>query len=294
MLRFGIYTLPTEPFGVLAERWRAAEAMGFDQLWLPDHSRHFRHAELPWFEGSTALAAAALATTRIRLGPLVANPILRPPQLLAREAHALDHLSGGRLEIGIGTGIARFDHAAMGTEAPSAGERARRFAEYVEVVDGLLRAGPPGHRHEGDFFRSASPPLTPPAAQRPRPPIVIGGQAPTVLRTAARLGDAWNTHGPFGASVEEIAEITAQQNRRLDEMLAGHGREPGALRRSLLLYGPLEVWEPGADASDRFGRTVERFRAAGMREFVLFWPADEARRPELERIATDLIPRMRD
>ena len=293
-MRFGIYTLPTQPFGVLAERWRAAEAMGFDQLWLPDHSRHFRHSDLPWFEGFTTLAAAALATTRIRLGPLVSNPILRAPQLLAREAHALDHLSGGRLEIGIGTGIAQFDHAAMGTEPPSARARARRFAEYVEVVDGLLRAGAAGHRHQGDFFRSASPPLTPPAPQRPRPPLVIGGQAPTVLRTAARFGDAWNTHGPFGASVEKIAEITAQQNRTLDELLAASGREAGALRRSLLLYGPLDVWEPGAGAGDRFCRTVGRFRAAGMREFVLFWPADEALRTELERIATDLIPRLRD
>lgn len=294
MLRFGIYTLPTQPFGVLAERWRAAEEMGFDQLWLPDHSRHFQQPHLPWFEGFTTLAAAALATTRIRLGPLVSNPILRAPQLVAREAHALDHLSAGRLEIGIGTGIAPFDHAAMGTDPLSAGARARRFAEYVEVVDGLLRAGASGHRHDGDFFRSASPPLTPPTPQRPRPPIVIGGQAPTVLRTAARFGDVWNTHGPFGATVEQIAGITAQQNRMVDELLSTYGRAPSALRRSLLLYGPLDVWTPGGRAGDRLSRMVERFRGAGAREFVLFWPAHESLRPELERIATDVIPRMRD
>ena len=292
-MRFGVYILPDTPFDEFRARCRAAEALGFDQLWTADHTTDFRRPGAPWFDCFVTLAVAAQSTERVRLGPLVANPIVRTPQLLAREAHALDHLSGGRAEIGIGTGIAGFDHRAMGSEAPSARARVRRFAEYVEVVDVLLRSDPGGVEHGGDHYRAASPPLNPPTPQRPRPPILIGGQAPTVLRTAARLGDVWNTHGPFGAAFDDIVDITRRQNRELDEMLSGYGRAPDELRRSVLLYGPLELWTPGVDARDRLQRTGERFAAAGTREFILSWPPDVARTAEFERLATDVIPGLR-
>lgn len=103
------------PFAELEERARNAEALGFQTVYVPDHSRPWRHDPVPgglWFDGWTVLAALAAATSTVRLGPLVANPVLRPPDLLVREALALDHLSGGRLQLGMGTGIAGFDHEA--------------------------------------------------------------------------------------------------------------------------------------------------------------------------------------
>jgi alkanesulfonate monooxygenase SsuD/methylene tetrahydromethanopterin reductase-like flavin-dependent oxidoreductase (luciferase family) len=93
-------------------------------LWVADHSADTRtdssggHRDLDgtWFDGWTVLAVMAQQTTRIRIGTLVSNPVLRPPALLAKEALTVDHLSEGRLELGIGTGIEPIDHATMGLE----------------------------------------------------------------------------------------------------------------------------------------------------------------------------------
>lgn len=123
---------------------------------------------------------------------------------------------------------------------------------------------------EGSFYRTAGAPTAPGPVQRPRPPLTVGGQSPTVRRVAAERADCWNTHGPFGRSVDDIVEVTGEQNRELDEHCARLGRDPRALRRALLLYGPLDPWSTGADPVE----LVDRFHAVGMREFVLFWPPE--------------------
>jgi alkanesulfonate monooxygenase SsuD/methylene tetrahydromethanopterin reductase-like flavin-dependent oxidoreductase (luciferase family) len=105
------------PFPELIERARTAEALGFDTIYVPDHSRPWRHDPIPggiWFDGWTVLTAFGAATSRARVGTLVTNPVLRPPGLVVRQALAVDHLSSGRLQLGIGTGIAGFDHQATG------------------------------------------------------------------------------------------------------------------------------------------------------------------------------------
>ena len=105
------------PFPELIDRARTGEALGFDTIYVPDHSRPWRHDPTPgglWFDGWTVLSAFASATSTVRVGTLVTNPVLRPPGLVVREALAVDHLSSGRLQLGIGTGIAGFDHEATG------------------------------------------------------------------------------------------------------------------------------------------------------------------------------------
>jgi alkanesulfonate monooxygenase SsuD/methylene tetrahydromethanopterin reductase-like flavin-dependent oxidoreductase (luciferase family) len=287
-LRFGILVHADAPFPILIERWRRAEALGFDQLWVADHSADYRDLGGHWFDAWTTLALMATTTTRIRIGTLVSNPILRHPALLAREAVAVDHLSGGRLELGIGTGIAGFDHAATGTPYWSPRERVARFAEYVEVVDGLLRRAPDGEPFEGRYYQTGGAPIVPAAVQRPRPPLTVGGQSPTVRRVAAARADCWNTHGPYDRSAAEILEITRRQNRELDELCAASGRAPAALRRSLLLYDALDAWA----SPDAFERVVSEFRAAGVSEFVAFWPADD-QLALFERVATGVVPALR-
>jgi alkanesulfonate monooxygenase SsuD/methylene tetrahydromethanopterin reductase-like flavin-dependent oxidoreductase (luciferase family) len=287
-VRFGVYVLQDAPFPILIERWRRAEELGFDQLWLADHSGDFRHLGGHWFDGWTTLAVMATVTTRIRIGMLVSNPILRHPALLAREAVAVDHLSGGRLELGIGTGIAGFDHAAMGSAYWPPRERATRFAEYVEVVDGLLRRPPRSEPFAGRYYRAGGAPIVPSPVQHPRPPITVGGQSPTVRRVAAAHADCWNTHGPFDRSAAEILEITRRQNHELDELCAATGRNPAELRRSLLLFDVLDAWV----TPDAFERIVSEFREAGMHEFVVFWPADD-QWALFERVATKVLPALR-
>ena len=295
-MRFGIEVPQDAPFPTLVERWQRVEELGFDHLWVADHSADtrtdhsgdYRNLDGTWFDGWTALAVMAKETTRIRIGTLVSNPVLRPPALLAKEALTIDHLSGGRLELGIGTGIEPLDHATMGLGYWSAQERVARFSEYVEVVDGLLRSPSRAYAFEGRYYRTRQAAMGPPPLQRPRPPITVGGQSPTVLRVAAERADCWNTAGPLGLGVDEILETTRRQNDRLDEMCDAFGRVPTEVRRSLFLVGALDAWA-SPDAAEKI---VRRFGEIGIGEFVLFWPPD-GRLDLLEHVAREVIPSLR-
>ena len=161
-MRFGIEVPQDAPFPALVERWQRAEEMGFDYLCVADHSADtrtnlsgdYRNLDGTWFDGLTVLAVMAKETNRIRIGTLVSNPILRPPALLAKEALTVDHLCGGRLELGIGMGIEPLDHTAMGIAYWSPQERAARFSEYVEVVDGLLSTPSRAYVFEGRYYHT--------------------------------------------------------------------------------------------------------------------------------------------
>lgn len=287
-LRFGVYVLQDAPLPVLRGRWREAEELGFDDIWLADHARDFRRPSGHWFDAWATLAVMATEMARARIGTLVSNPVLRPPAMLARLATTVDHLSGGRLELGIGTGIAGFDHDATGTPYWPIDERLARFAEYVAIVDDLLRHAPKPISYEGRFHRSAGLGIEPAPLQRPRPPLTVGGQSPTVLRVAAERADCWNTHGPFGRSVDEILEITRRQNVRLDQLCREHGRDPAEVRRALLLYDALDAWAN----PDAFDKIVSAFRDIGVTEFVVFWPLD-SQRALFERAALESIPALK-
>lgn len=280
-LRFGVLALQDAPLATQRERWRLVEKLGFDDLHVADHTRDFRHAAGPWLEGWSVLTAMALATERVRIGTLVSNPIIRPPGLLALQAATVDRLSGGRLELGIGRGIAAFDHAAMGVGPWRPRERSARFAEYVAVVDGLLRERG-RFSFAGRYHATSGMALEPGPLQRPRPPITVAGQAGAVLGVAAERADCWNTHGPFGRTAAEILELTSLQNARLDALCRARGRDPLTLRRSLLLFGSLDAWA----SPNAFADIVERFVAAGVGEFVVLWPGDD-RVSLIERAAAE-------
>lgn len=267
-VRLDILIPQDAPMGELVERWQRAEELGFEAAYVADHTGDYRDLDGWWFDGWTVLAHVAAHTSRIRVGTLVANPLLRHPAQLVQQAIAVDHLSHGRLELGIGTGIAPFDHDAVGEPVVGSTQRGARLVEYVEVVEGLLRTGDRSFRYDGQFYRTAGAPTSPGPIQQPRPPITVGGQSPTVLQVAARHADCWNTHGPFGRTVEEIAELTAAQSERLDRLCESHDRDPAAVRRSVLLFGPLDPWTSDIDAAD----VVARFRQAGIHDFVAFWP----------------------
>ena len=130
--------------------------------------------------------------------------------------------------------------------------------------------------------------MGPPPVQRPRPPITVGGQSPTVLRVAAERADCWNTAGPLGLGIDEILEITRRQNDRLDEMCLALGRDPTELRRSLFLVGAMDAWA----TPDALEKIVQRFVEIGISEFVLFWPPDEYLNL-FEHVATEVIPALR-
>jgi alkanesulfonate monooxygenase SsuD/methylene tetrahydromethanopterin reductase-like flavin-dependent oxidoreductase (luciferase family) len=291
-VRLGIAIDLDAPVEELRRRAEDAEQRGFDVVYAPDHSRDWRFEEVPagavWFDALTLLTVFAAATSRTRIGTLVANPVLRPPDLLAREAIALDHVSDGRMELGIGTGIAPFDHRATGTPAWSFAERVDRFDEYVEVVDGLLRAGigagnGGAFTFSGRFYRTDHDGL-PLSVQQPRLPITLGGSSVRVRRAAVRRAECWNTHGRWGVAPEGALDDVVSLNREVDAECERQGRDPATLRRSVLLFGALDPWR----APGELARLVDTAGGGGYEEFVVLWPWDPARRKVFDADTADL------
>jgi alkanesulfonate monooxygenase SsuD/methylene tetrahydromethanopterin reductase-like flavin-dependent oxidoreductase (luciferase family) len=138
-IRFGICTDQNLPFETLVERWRYFERLGFDSVWDCDHFNQPSRPTGPYFEGWTLLAALAACTERIRVGVLVSCNTFRHPALLAQQAVTVDHVSGGRLELGFGAGWYEPEHERIGIAFPVPGELVSRFRESVHVVDSLLR-----------------------------------------------------------------------------------------------------------------------------------------------------------
>ena len=269
--RYGILTFATGPFADVARQWRDVEALGFDTAWVVDVLTYPGRVD---YDSWTLLAALARETSRIRVGTLVTQIPYRHPVLLAAQAITLDHVSGGRLELGVGAGGAAIDTAAFGLEVWSPGEKVARLGEQLEMLDQLLR----GERLDfaGRYYRAEGAPLARPV-QRPRPPLVVAAQAKGSLRHAARFADVWNSMGGQPGSntgqppipLTDAVDRTRDQSRLLDEYCREFGRDPQAIRRSVLA---LRVDPTPVSSLDAFDEWVGRYEEQGMQEFVFYWP----------------------
>ncbi|MEA2582101.1 MAG: hypothetical protein QOF33_186 [Thermomicrobiales bacterium] len=280
-LGFGICTDQNLPWQTLVDRWRLFEELGFDSVWDCDHFQQPSRPQGPYFEGWTLLAALAAQTTRIRIGVLVSCNTFRHPALLAKEAVTVDHISDGRLELGIGAGWYVPEHETFGLDFPPTPELVGRFREAVEIVDLLMRQDVTSY--QGQYYQLDEAPFRPGPIQKPRPPLTLGAHGPKMLRIVAEYADRWNSHG----SVGEIA----QRNAILDEHCSAIGRDPQAIIRSL--YGwstllPADPWQ----SVDAFDEVVGRYREVGINEFIIDAPGDD-QLDVLERVAADALPRLR-
>lgn len=304
-LQIGIGVDQNIPVATLYERWRLIEALGFDSIWDFDHLNQPSAPDGPYFESWTLLAALALTTSRVRLGVLVSSNTFRHPAMLARQAITLDHLSNGRLDVGMGAGWFAQEHARFGIEFPAPGERVARFREAVEVVDRLLREERASY--EGRYYRLDDAVSLPRPIQQPRPPLMLAGHGPRMLRIVAQYADAWNSFG----SPAEIRE----RNAILDAHCADLGRDPATIDRSL--YGwatqnPQDSWAEDRaggwaaglaqgrtllpndpwDSPQAFHDLIAVYREAGLNHFVIDAPKP-TQLDTLERVATDILPRLR-
>jgi alkanesulfonate monooxygenase SsuD/methylene tetrahydromethanopterin reductase-like flavin-dependent oxidoreductase (luciferase family) len=227
-LRFCAYQYQHLPLDALRRRWRDAEQQAFDVVWNcdtivePDRPRHMM------FDGPTTLAMMAAETSRIRVGTLVSSLYFREPVTVAKAAMTLDHLSGGRVEVALGVGDPSAGSAAAAvTRSPT--EQVARFAEFVEVVDLLLRQEVT--TYTGTYYRYDNAETIPLPLQRPRPPITIAAHGPKMLRIAARYGDGWSSWGGYGVQTEhDFYTVTAQRCVRFDELAVELGRDPRQIR----------------------------------------------------------------
>jgi probable F420-dependent oxidoreductase len=179
--RFGIQATS----GASRERWREQalriEALGYSALLMPDH-----YASAP-LAPMVALAFAAEATDTLRVGMLVLGNDYKHPATVAKEAATLDALSGGRLEFGLGAGWMVADYAALGLQYDAPGTRIDRLGEAVAIVKAAWAPGP--FDFAGRHYNVSAYDGLPKPVQAPRPPIILGGGAPRVLRLAGREAD---------------------------------------------------------------------------------------------------------
>jgi alkanesulfonate monooxygenase SsuD/methylene tetrahydromethanopterin reductase-like flavin-dependent oxidoreductase (luciferase family) len=280
-LRFGICTDQNMPWATTVERWRLFESLGFDSVWDCDHFTQPSRPGGHYYEGWTLLAALAALTERIRIGVLVSCNTFRHPALVAHEAVTVDHVSNGRLEVGLGAGWYVPEHQTFGLDFPRPAVLVARFGEAVEIVDQLLRQQT--LTFEGEHYQVRDAAIRPGPIQQPRPPLTLGAHGPKMLRIVARYADAWNSFG----TVDEMRT----RNEILDEACDGIGRDPDEIVRSLYGWAALMPSDPWASV-DAFHDMVGRYRAVGVNEFIIDQP-----RPEqfdvLERIAANAIPPLR-
>ncbi|NBM17535.1 LLM class flavin-dependent oxidoreductase [Streptomyces sp. GC420] len=272
------------------EVWRRAEELGFHGGYTYDHLSWRSFRDGPWFGALPTLTAAAAATSRIRLGTLVTSPNFRHPVTLAKELISLDDVSDGRVTLGVGAGGSGFDATALGQEPWSSRERADRFAEFVPLLDRLLREEVVSE--EGVFYSADEVRNIPGCVQRPRLPFAVAATGPRGLRLAARHGQAWVTTGDpklyeTGTPEQSLAAIGGQL-ARLGAACEEAGRDAGELDKILLAgFTP----DRPLDSFQAFVDFAGRHRALGFTEIVVHWPIPDsvfaADEKLFERIATE-------
>ena len=233
-LRFQAMTIPNTSWDALLARYQNIEELGFDIAGMADHFVDWSNPPSPWFDLWTHAAAVAASTSRVKLSTCVAQIPLRNPAMCARQALSVDHISNGRLELGLGLGLTIDpSYAMMGIPNWDNKERAARFVEYVEIVDQLLTNEVTSYK--GKFYEVNEAVMNPRPLQKPRPPIMIAAMGPVMLKNAARYADIWNSIS-FAEDFEDQMKETRHRMELIDEHCAAIGRDPDTLRRSYLMF----------------------------------------------------------
>jgi F420-dependent oxidoreductase-like protein len=219
--------------GVTWEQWlalaRACETLGFDGLFRSDHYLSFdRPGERGTLDAWTTLAGLASVTERIRLGTMVSPATFRHPSVLAKSVITADHISGGRVELGMGAGWFAREHEAFGFPFASDAMRFDVFAEQVEIVHRLWDREENEVTFEGAHYQLDAVQALPKGVQEPHPPLVLGGGAgPRAAALAARWADEYDV-----VYVDPVETRAARD--RLAASCEAIGRNPDSLRLSLM------------------------------------------------------------
>jgi len=234
--------------------WRLADESGFDHVWDFDHFASIGAGgpDRPVYEGWALQAAMAEATKRVRIGCMVTGNTYRNPALLAKLAVTVDHLSGGRLEFGIGAAWAAIEHSMYGLEGLD--HRVGRLSESLQIIRSLWTEE--RTNFDGRYYKMTDAIANPKPIQKPYPPIWIGASGPTTIRLVARHADVWNIGGGEPDRVSELTQI-------LEEACTAIGRDSSAIRRSIQLR-----WD-GSDAP-KLVEQCARYHELGITEQIIY------------------------
>jgi len=254
----------------LRDVWRIADDAGFDHVWGFDHFAAIMGDPMrPVHEGWILLGAMAEATRRTHIGLIVTGNSYRHPGVLAKMATTVDHLSGGRLEMGIGAGWAQVEHEMLGLHYGTMGGRINRLGEACEI---LLRLWSEEKvTYEGRYYKLIEAIHEPKPIQKPHPPLWVGGAGEMkTLKVVARYADVWNPNRPDRDEVTRLSGV-------LDGYCAEIGRDPATIRRSANLR-----WD-GTDLDALVGDATEWVRRGFTELVILVSGPDSA--AQAERVA---------
>jgi F420-dependent oxidoreductase-like protein len=255
--------------------WRIADEGGFDHLWDFDHLASIgpQGPDGPVYEGWALQAAMAEATKRVRIGCMVTGNTYRHPVVLAKLAVTVDHLSGGRLDFGIGAAWAEIEHQMYGIGGLD--HRVGMLSESLQVIKSLFTNE--RTNFDGRYYKLKDAIANPKPVQKPHPPIWIGAQGDSTLRLTARHADVWNISGGD-------PEFVAPLIRKFEDACGAVGRDPGEVRRSIQ-FG----WE-GKDIGE-LTEAAGKYYELGVTELVVYLRGNHPERLA-DRIA-EVLPELR-
>ena len=228
-MRFSFWPVARQPWDDVLSLARHVEATGWDGIWYADHFMpNTADASDPCHEVCTTIAGLAACVPRIRIGSLVIGNTYRHPAVVAKMAATIDHISGGRLVLGMGAGWQENEHLAYGIAFYTVGERLRRLDEACQVIKSLFSER--RSNFEGRYYRLEDAPLEPKPIQKPLPLMIGGGGEKVTLRIVARLADEWNVWGDVDRLRQKMAV--------LDGHCEAIDRDPLTIQRSaaVLVY----------------------------------------------------------
>ncbi len=282
-LRFGVQTPPQHvSYSQVQDIWLEADELGYDSAFGFDHFLPiFSDPAGPCLEGWTLLAALAAQTKRLKTGLLVTGNTYRNPALLAKMAATVDHVSGGRLILGMGAGWFKLEHDAFGIPFYTPGGRARRLVESVELVKMLFTQEKT--TYEGKYYQIKDAPFEPKPVQKPYPPILIGGMGPKVVQPlVARHADIWHFFVRKGG-----AEAAGKIAVKFDAICKEVGRDPAEIQKSTSLS--LEQLKQSPDA---VRAAVQAYADAGVQYFIVSMYPDYDL-ASFRRFAKEVMPAFR-
>jgi len=282
-VRFGVQTPPQHvTYQELLQTWQEADELGFDTAFVFDHFIPiYSDPSGPCLEGWTLLSALAAQTKRIRVGVLVTGNTYRNPAVLAKMAATVDHVSHGRLILGVGAGWFELEHKAYGIPFSTVGGRARQLGESLEVIKLLFTQEK--STHTGKYYQLKDAPFEPKTVQKPHPPILIGGQGPKlILPVIARHANIW--HMRVGdVDPEGIKQISA----KFDAICRKVGRDPAEVERAVSLRSAQLT-----GTAEEIRRQIQGLADVGVRHFVISLPPTD--RKLLGRFAKEVMPAFRE
>ena len=298
-MQLSLWPSPTLTFNEVVDLARHAEATGWDGLWYADHFMpNAPDTSAPWPEAWTTLTGVGALVPRLRLGTLVTGNTYRHPAVLAKMAATLDHMTGGRVVLGLGSGWQENEHQQYGIPFYTVRERLERLDEACAVIKALFSESKASF--DGRFYQLEDASLEPKPVQQPLPLLIGGDGEKRTLRITARHADAWNVWGDV-AILRHKMEI-------LDRHCADLGRDPKAIRRTavaLLFMSDDEQYLEQMRSADiamptvigtpeEVRETLDAYASIGVDEFIVpdFNLGERAQKVEtLDRFITEVAGR---